>query len=161
MERSTSKARYHTQFKYCQFPKHEEGKKDGQQKKSGIWVFLNLRRFSVRGDIWHWKPTHSHQVWGGTTLISVGSLTLDWFWGDEREIRVARAKTFGQNVKSKFSAKIFSLKEVWGLTHWLFPPTVSLALLSETLPLEVQKEFSVLFQNCKARCNRKKMLKRI
>ena len=41
-------------------------------------------------------------------------------------------------------------------THWLCPPTVSLALLSETLPLEVQGEFSVLnvISKCNARCNR-------
>ena len=50
-------------------------------------------------------------------------------------------QTFSQNLNSnKEKAKIFSQK----VTHWLCPLTVQPALQSETLPLEVQKECSVL-----------------
>ena len=49
MERSTSKARYHTQFKYCQFPKHEEGEKDGQQKNQAFEFFSICADFQSEG----------------------------------------------------------------------------------------------------------------
>ena len=75
--------------------------------------------------------------------ISIQSVWIDFERGYGREIRVARAKTFGQKMKSKILGQNFQPKKRWR-THWLCPPTVSLALLSETLPLEVQGEFSVL-----------------
>ena len=52
MERSTSKARYHTQFKYCQFPKHEEGEKRWSTEKIRHLSFSQFAPiFSQRGHL--------------------------------------------------------------------------------------------------------------